>query len=81
MSFLSYHTVLHDTVKGKLTSSYSSAMCSKLSKAFQRSILASLPKGKDELDLMTFVRKSMFIAVVSELFGKENLLQTDVRLY
>ncbi len=77
-SFLSYHTLLHDTVKGKLTSSYSATMCSPLSKAFRKSILASLPNEEEELDLMSFVSKSMFTAVVCELFGKENLSLTDV---
>ena len=68
-------------MKGKLTPSYNAVLCSKLSNSFQERILLCLPPdGEVEMDLMTFVQKSMFPAVVGELFGKENLQLSDVRL-
>ena len=77
---MEHHASLHDTVKGKLTSSYSKVACSELSKSFYRTILdVTQSCGNKEMDLMVFVQKSMFPAVVGDLFGKDNLSMSDVR--
>ena len=78
-SFFDHHTTLHDTVKSRLTPSYMSTLCQNLSRAFHSNILECVDKsGETEIDLMQFVRSSMFPPVVEELFGKDNLLLTKV---
>lgn len=57
-------------------------LCSQLSKGFHSCILnAQKESDGGKMGLMDFVRKSMFPAVVNELFGEENLSMTNVKLY
>ena len=78
-SFFDHHTTVHDTVKSRLTPSYMSTLCQNLSRAFHSNILDCVDKfGETKMDLMQFVRSSMFPPVVEELFGKDNLLLTKV---
>ena len=75
-SFFSYHTAIHDTVKGRLASSYLTKMCPVLSRGFYDSLRCHDDEG--EMELMEFVRSAMFDAVVKQLFGHQNVPQTKV---
>eukprot|EP00731_Ephydatia_muelleri_P030117 Em0021g640a len=69
-SFFAHHTAIHDTIKGRLTPAYTADLCPQLSQEFH-SHLVHFNEG--EVDLMDFVRDSMFTPVVTKLFGRENL--------
>ena len=77
-SFFKYHTAIHDTIKGCLVPTFVSRLCPVLSQEFYRCL--SFYGDQGEMDLMDFVRDAMFEAVVKQLFGKDNVPQTRVRL-
>ncbi|CAC5409937.1 CYP39A1 [Mytilus coruscus] len=70
-SFFKYHTKIHDMVKGRLASSRLIYFSDKLCDEF-RDQLTQLGK-QGEGDLHHLVRKSMYAAVINNLFGKNVL--------
>ncbi|CAI8057545.1 24-hydroxycholesterol 7-alpha-hydroxylase, partial [Geodia barretti] len=74
-SFFKYHSSIHDAVKAKLVPSYIAKLCPKLC----RDLYGSFRKlGDDgEMDLMSFVRRTMFDSVVRQLFGADNVPETE----
>lgn len=65
-------------VKGKLIPSYLAELCPHLSQEFHDTLSDYGSEG--EMELMDFVRHSMFESVVRRLFGSENIPQTREKL-
>jgi 24-hydroxycholesterol 7alpha-hydroxylase len=74
-SFFTHHSDIHDAVKAKLVPAYLTKLCPVLS----RDLYGGFSKfGKEgEMELMSFVRHTMFDSVVRQLFGSENVPQTE----
>lgn len=73
-NFFKYHTVLHDIVKGKLASSKLPPIADSLCTEFNK----QLNSVQDECtDLHTVVRRTMYAAVMNNLFGQDVLPVSD----
>ncbi|XP_003387846.1 PREDICTED: 24-hydroxycholesterol 7-alpha-hydroxylase-like isoform X1 [Amphimedon queenslandica] len=75
-SFSEHHTKIHDIFKGQLTMHHLDPLCQELSLSFYHEILLQVREreGQEvEMELMDFVRKTMFGPVVKQLFGQSNL--------
>ncbi|XP_052088945.1 24-hydroxycholesterol 7-alpha-hydroxylase-like isoform X1 [Mytilus californianus] len=70
-SFFKYHTKIHDMVKGRLASSRLIYFSDKLCDEFRDQLTQLGKQGKG--DLHHLVRRSMYAAVINNLFGKNVL--------
>ncbi|XP_067931990.1 24-hydroxycholesterol 7-alpha-hydroxylase-like [Watersipora subatra] len=70
-SFMTYHTSIHDMVKGKLATQFLPEHSVNLTKLFGNRIRQIQPEGKVELN--EFLRMVLYPCVISDLFGKETL--------
>lgn len=77
-SFYKHHSKIHDLFKGKLTSHHLPPFCSALSKSFHYYIHKTVEEDGEEMELIDFVRNSMFPAVFRQLFGDSNLQLSEV---
>ncbi|XP_033741242.1 24-hydroxycholesterol 7-alpha-hydroxylase-like [Pecten maximus] len=75
-SFFQFHTKIHDMVKGRLASSRLMYFHDDLCHEFDKEINAVL-SVKGPCNLHEVVRKSMYIAVINNLFGQGVLPTTD----
>jgi hypothetical protein len=69
-SFSAHHTTIHDSLKGRLSSS-TGPLCHALSAEFHSTLGYHGDAG--EIELMDFVRDAMFESVVRQLFGARNV--------
>lgn len=69
-SFSRHHTDIHDSLKGRLSSS-TATLCHALSNHFHHTLCSYGDAG--EMQLMHFVRDAMFQSVVTQLFGEDNV--------
>ena len=76
-SFSTHHTTIHDSLKGRLSST-TATLCHALSAEFYSSLGCHGDAG--EMELMDFVRDAMFKSVVRQLFGTENVPAEKVGL-
>ena len=78
-SFHQHHTSVHDGVKGRLTAQLG-LLCPALSAQLYRQLHSWLDGriGGGAVELMDFVRGTMFPAVVRQLFGTDNIQLSDV---
>ncbi len=74
-SFSCHHTTIHDSLKGRLSST-TAPLCHALSAEFA-TCLSCYGNG-GEMELMDFVRDAMFEAVVRQLFGADNMPREKV---
>ena len=70
------HTALHDALKGKLIPSNINSLCPAVSKEFHTNLLTYGNGG--EMNLMDFVRDTMFECAVKQMYGKDNVPQDRV---
>ncbi|XP_025078738.1 24-hydroxycholesterol 7-alpha-hydroxylase-like isoform X1 [Pomacea canaliculata] len=74
-SFFTYHTKIHDTVKGKLAANKLSSIFPKLQQSFAEG-LDSI-KSKEKCELHQLVRNVMYRGIIDNLFGKNTLPTID----
>nr|KAG5706811.1 hypothetical protein BaRGS_004146 [Batillaria attramentaria] len=75
-SFFTYHTKIHDTVKGKLAATKLPALFPKLQHSFGKGLDEIVTPG--EYDLHAVVRNVMYRGVIDNLFGNGVLPTQDV---
>jgi len=76
-SFLTYHSSMHDLIKGSFVPTNLRTMCDQLSRKLHHGMVNL---GDGEMDLMMLVKCVMFPATVAELFGDDMMPEGKVWL-
>lgn len=78
-SFFTYHTSMHDLVKGNFIPSQMHASCEQLSRGLYNRIVGMVTNSNGiQIELLTLVKSIMFPAVVAHLFGEDVLPKEKV---